>query len=334
MKSEAIVLKSRPEGTPTSSNFELTSIDVADPAKGELLVEVTAFSVDPYMRGRMSDRDSYIPPFPLGEPLDGGMVGRVLKSESPKIPEGAMVVSDMSGGWRRHAIVQARDARLIDTESFSPTDYLGAAGMPGITAYGGLFEVGRPRAGDTVLVSAASGAVGSLVAQFARINGCRVIGAAGSKEKVQWLQEKAKIEAFNYRETEDLPSTLKELAPEGIDLYWDNVGGPFLEAALGCMNLRGTVAMCGQISGYNDTEAAPGPKNLMAVIGKRLRLEGLMSMDLWHLESELLKRLALWKKNGDVVLEETVIHGLEKAPDAFLGLFSGDNLGKMIVSLE
>lgn len=333
MKTQAIILKSRPEGEPTKKNFELREISLPDTKRGQLKLETVCFTVDPYMRGRMNDTKSYVPSFQVGEPLDGGVVGKVLESQDPRFSKGDLVVSD-TGGWRAHSVIEAVGARKVDTCVFEPSDYLGAAGMPGLTAYAGLFEIGRPRAGDVVFVSAASGAVGSLVAQFAKLNGCVVIGSAGSDEKVKYLLDDLKLDkAFNYKTAGSVQESLAEAAPNGIDLYWDNVGGDFLEAALSALNMRGVVVCCGMISIYNATTPPPGPRNLALIIINRLRLEGLIFADHAHLMDDYLRRLAEWKKAGLVSWETTTLKGMDKGVEAFLGLFEGDNLGKMIVEV-
>jgi len=260
-------------------------------------------------------------------------VGKVLKSEHPNFKEGDLVASE-SGGWRTHALVEGDQCRRVDTDNFEPSDYLGAAGMPGITAYAGLFYVGRPVAGETVMVSAASGAVGSLVCQFAKLSGCRVIGSAGSDKKVTYLKDKLGVEAaFNYKKVDSVDKAFADHAPDGIDIYWDNVGGEFLQAALSHMNVRGRIASCGMISTYNEKTLSPGPSNLVQVIGKRLRMEGFLSFDHFDKYPEYLSKLARWKKSGLVSWETTRVKGFESGADAFLGLFSGENLGKMVVEV-
>lgn len=333
MKTKAIMLKSRPTGEPSSKNFEMGELEVPEVQRNQVRLENICFTVDPYMRGRMSDAESYVPPFKVGEPLDGGVVGRVLESKHPQFSQGDVVASD-SGGWREHSVVEGVSLRKVDDRVFEPSDYLGAAGMPGLTAYAGLFELGQPRAGDSVFVSAASGAVGSLVAQFAKLNGCRVYGAAGSDKKVDYLLETLKLDgAFNYKKTDSVGKSMKEVAPQGLDLYWDNVGGDFLEGALANLNLRGTVVCCGMISIYNAKTPPPGPRNLAVIIKNRLQLKGLLVADHAHLMPQYLDRLARWKSEGLVDWETTTVKGLDKGVEAFLGLFDGSNLGKMIVEL-
>lgn len=331
MKTQAFVLASRPEGEPTQENFAIETVELPEVRHRQVLVEVVCYTVDPYMRGRMNSGDSYVPAFEVGKPLDGGMVGKVLQSEHPNFAPGDLVVADR-GGWKKHAVVDGDDCRPVDTSIFEPSDYLGAAGMPGITAYGGFFEVGKPVAGDVVLVSAASGAVGSLVCQFAKLAGCTVIGSAGSREKVHYLKRSLGVDAaFNYKEESSILEAMKQSAPNGIDIYWDNVGGEFLEAAISCLNVGGRIVSCGMISGYNDESPDPGPRNLMLFIGKRLKMQGFLSFEFQDKMPVYLKRLAQWKKSGLVQWETTRLKGFEKGADALLGLFKGENLGKMVV---
>lgn len=333
MSSKAIFLKSRPEGEPSKENFEVAQLKLPEVKRGQLKLETVCYTVDPYMRGRMNDAKSYVPPFQVGEPLDGGVVAKVVESASPKFSEGDLVVSS-TGGWKTHSVVEDGQVEAVKSEAFEPSDYLGAAGMPGLTAFAGLFEVGRPRPGDVVFVSAASGAVGSLVAQFAKLTGCVVIGSAGSDEKVGYLLDTLKLDgAFNYKKCESVAKSLKSLAPNGLDLYWDNVGDEFLEAAIGSLNPRGVVVCCGMISIYNAKTPPPGPRNLALIIKNRLRLEGLLVADHQHLKQQYLSRLAHWKAEGLVSWETTKIQGFENGIEAFLGLFSGENLGKMVVEV-
>lgn len=333
MDYQAIVLASRPEGKPKKENFRQESFQLPSLKRGQVLLENVCFTVDPYMRGRMDDSESYVPPFQVGEPLDGGTVGRVVESESVSFEKGQLVTSD-TGGWRTHCVIEASQARPVDTSVFEPSDYLGAAGMPGLTAYSGLFELARPKAGDSVFVSAASGAVGSLVCQFAKLNGCRVFGSAGSDKKIAYLKEQLQIEdAFNYKTDASVLKQFQNLVPHGLDVYWDNVGGDFLEAALESMNDHGRIVSCGMISVYNAEEPPPGPRNLFRIIQRRIQMKGLLVMDHQALMPQYLERLARWKCEGLVSWETTTVQGLDRSVEAFLGLFSGDNLGKMIVEL-
>ena len=328
-----IHLAARPTGEPTPSNFQLVETELADPGPGELLVRNLVMSVDPYMRGRMNDAPSYAPPWQVGQPARGGAVGEVLASGADAVPVGALVLHD--GGWRDHALVPSdRVQVLAPAEGVSPSLYLGALGMPGLTAYTGLFRVGEFRAGDTVFVSGAAGAVGGLVGQFARLRGAkRVIGSAGSADKVRFVTEDLGFDAaFNYHDG-PVADQLSAAAPDGIDLYFDNVGGEHLEAAIGAMNLRGRVAMCGSISGYNAVERPAGPRNLNLVVGRRLTLRGFIVYDNSDMAPEFARTVGEWVRTGQVHVRETVVDGLDNAVSAFIGLLRGDNTGKMIIKL-
>ena len=334
MHSREIRLASRPQGTPTEENFELAEVDVPAPTDGEVLVENHYLSVDPYMRGRMSDRESYVPPFEVGAPLEGGAVGRVVQSAGTDVAEGALVLTQK--GWRERFTAPASEVQVLDVaEGVPPQAFLGVLGMPGLTAYVGLLEVAEPQEGETVFVSGAAGAVGSVVCQIARLKGCRVVGSAGSDEKTRWLEETAGVDAtINYKEVGNLHRALAQAAPNGVDVYFDNVGSDHLEAALGAMNDFGRVAMCGAIAQYNATEPPCAPRNLAMVIQKRLRLEGFIVSDHQDAQPQFVEDMSGWIRGGQVQWEETIVDGLEQAPEAFLGLFEGDNLGKMIVRLE
>ena len=269
--SREIILKSRPVGIPKENNFELVEKPVPEPRHNQLLVRNLYMSVDPYMRGRMIDRKSYVPPFQVGQTLEGGSVGEVLESNNDRFKPGDVVVSSL--GWREYFVSDGAGLTRIDPGNVPVQAYLGTLGMPGLTAYCGLLEIGRPAEGETVFVSAAAGAVGSVVSQIARIKGCRVVGSAGSDEKVAWLKEAAGAdEAFNYKTAGDLVETVGRLNPDGIDVYYENVGGRHLEAALEHMNTRGRLVMCGMIGQYNAVKPPAGPYNLGYVISKQLRM--------------------------------------------------------------
>ena len=259
--SREIRLKSRPKGIPKESDFELVEVPVPEMGENQLLVKNLYMSVDPYMRGRMNDIKSYIPPFQIGETLEGGSVGEVTASNNDQFKRGDMVIGFM--GWREYFVSNGAGLTRIEPGRAPVQAYLGVLGMPGLTAYCGLLEIGRPKAGETVFVSAASGAVGAIVCQIAKIKGCRVVGSAGSDEKVAWLKEEAGVdEAFNYKTVENLVKTVGQLNSGGIDIYYENVGGRHLEAALEHMNPHGRLVMCGMIGLYNATEPSPGPANV------------------------------------------------------------------------
>ena len=326
-----IVLASRPHGAPTSENFRLESVDLPELNDGEVLVRNNVMSVDPYMRGRMNDVKSYVPPFQIDAPLEGGAVGEVIASRSQDVPVGAHVLHGL--GWREHVALPAANVTVIDTDAAPASAYLGVLGMPGVTAYVGLTAVAGMREGDTVCVSGAAGAVGQVVGQVAKARGAaRVVGSAGSAEKIERLLELGYDAAFNYKET-SVRDGLREVAPDGIDVYFDNVGGDHLEAAIGHLNLFGRVAMCGAISQYNSTEPAPGPANLFQAIGKGLTLRGFIVGQYPHLADEYREKAATWLADGQLRGDETFREGLEGAPQAFIDLLEGANTGKMLVRL-
>ncbi|MCX4778240.1 NADP-dependent oxidoreductase [Streptomyces sp. NBC_01264] len=322
----------RPQGWPVAEDFALREVPVnAEPAAGRILVRNLHMSVDPYMRGRMNDVKSYIPAFQLDRPMDGGAVGEVVASADERFAVGDHVLHGL--GWREYAELDAKHATKVDAALAPLSAYLGVLGMPGLTAYAGLFEVASFKEGDSVFVSGAAGAVGSLVGQFAKIKGAsRVIGSAGSDEKVTLLTEKYGFDAaFNYKNG-PVAEQLREAAPEGIDVYFDNVGGDHLEAAISSLNVHGRATLCGAIAQYNATEPVPGPSNLALVIGKRLRLQGILVGDHAGLQPQFVQDVAGWLRSGELVADETVVRGVENAADAFLGMLRGDNTGKMIVS--
>jgi NADPH-dependent curcumin reductase CurA len=332
-KTREIHLAKRPQGEPTVDDFRLVETTLPDPGPGEVLVKNLWMSVDPYMRGRMNDVPSYLPPWRLDEAATGGAVGKVLASESAEVPVGSLVLHD--AGWRQHAVLPAQQVRVVPkVEGLSPSVYLGVLGMPGLTAYAGLFRIAEYVDGDVVFVSGAAGAVGSLVGQFAKLRGSkRVIGSAGSADKVRYLLNELGFDAaFNYRDG-PMPEQLKAAAPLGINVYFDNVGGDHLEAAIGSLRRNGRVALCGAISSYNATKAPSGPRNLALAIGKRLTLRGFIVLDHYDLLAEFTEVVGAWLRDGKVVFHETVVDGLDNAPVAFLGLLRGKNIGKMLVRL-
>jgi NADPH-dependent curcumin reductase CurA len=328
--SREIRLLERPRGAPTEELFEVVEVPIPDPADGELLVRNAYFSVDPYMRPRMNDARSYVAPFAIGEPLPGGAVGRVEVSRNDRFAEGDWVLHSL--GWREWALSDGKGMRTIDPDAAPVSTALGVLGMPGFTAYYGLFEIGRPEPGETVLVSGAAGAVGSAAAQMAKIAGCRVVGSAGSAAKVEWLRELGLDAAFDYHER-PVRESLAEAAPDGIDVYFDNVGGDHLEAAIGALHDHGRVVACGSISRYNDVEPAPGPRNMFLVVTKRLRIQGYIISDHYDRYAEFLERAGEWVRDGRLRYRETVLEGIESAPRAFCGLLRGENIGKMLVEV-
>jgi NADPH-dependent curcumin reductase CurA len=325
-------LVARPNGWPEPSDAALREIPVAEPGEGRILVRNRYFSVDPYMRGRMNDAESYAPPYRLDQPMDGGAAGEVIASRAEGFAAGDQVVHGL--GWREYSEVPAGHATKVDTSIAPLSAYLGVLGMTGHTAYAGLFDVASFKRGDAVFVSGAAGAVGSQVGQLARIKGAsRVIGSAGSDEKVRMLTEEYGFDAaFNYREG-PVAEQLRGAAPDGIDVYFDNVGGEHLEAAISSLNPHGRAAICGMIAQYNNTQPEPGPKNLIMVISKRLRIQGFLVSDHAAIRPQFVKDVAGWLSSGELTYQETVVEGIENGFDAFLGMLRGENTGKMIVSL-
>ncbi|MFF5206181.1 NADP-dependent oxidoreductase [Streptosporangium sp. NPDC000396] len=325
-------LVARPHGVPALADFALREIEVPEPGPGQILVRNLYLSVDPYMRGRMNDVKSYVPPFQLDRPMDGGAVGRVVASNAEGIAVGDHVLHGL--GWREYALVGAAHAVKIDPAPAPLSTYLGVLGMPGLTAYAGLLRVAEFAEGDTVFVSGAAGAVGSQVGQIAKLKGAaRVIGSAGSDEKVKLLVEEYGFDAaFNYK-SGPVAEQLGQAAPDGIDVYFDNVGGDHLEAAISALNLHGRAALCGMIAQYNATEPPPGPRNLALAIGKRLTLRGFLVSDHHDLRPQFIEEVGGWIREGRLRYYETFVEGIENNVDAFLGMLRGDNIGKMVVTL-
>ena len=326
-------LTARPDGWPTPEDFALRTAPVRAPEDGEVVVRNLFMSVDPYMRGRMNDVKSYVPPFQLDQPMDGGAVGVVVASRAEGIEPGDHVLHGL--GWREYATLPAGRTQQVDPELAPLSAYLGVLGMPGLTAYAGILKVAELKEGDTVFVSGAAGAVGSMVGQVARLKGAaRVIGSAGSAEKVQALTETYGFDAaFNYKDG-PVAEQLAQAAPDGIDVYFDNVGGDHLEAAISRLNVHGRIAVCGMISQYNDSTPSAAPRNLALLIGKRLTMRGMLVQDHQALRPQFVEELAGWIRDGDLTYQETVETGVENAVDAFLGLLRGQNIGKMIVAFD
>ncbi|MBA2554156.1 MAG: NADP-dependent oxidoreductase [Geodermatophilaceae bacterium] len=327
-----IQLVSRPHGVPSPHNFAMVETPVPALDEDQVLVRNLVMSVDPYMRSRMNDVPSYVPPFALERALDGGAVGEVVESRSDALEVGDVVLHGL--GWRDYAVGAARGFRRVDPEAAPLAAYLGVLGMPGLTAYAGLLEVASMKAGDVVFVSGAAGAVGSAAGQIAKLKGAaRVIGSAGSAAKVEHVLGLGFDAAFDYKQA-PVRRQLRDAAPDGIDVYFDNVGGDHLEAAIGSLRLRGRVALCGAISGYNESTAPPGPRNLALAIGKRLTLRGFIVNDHNALRGVFTEEVGGWIRGGRLRWEQTTRHGLENAPAAFIGLLQGENTGKMVVELS
>ncbi len=327
-----VQLVARPKGWPSKDDFALVQAEVPRPGDGQILVRNLMMSVDPAMRGRMSEGKSYVPPFELNRAMEGGAVGEVIESNAEHLKPGDTVLHGL--GWREYAVLEGKGAAKVDPSVAPVGAYLGVLGMPGLTAYAGLLEVANLTAGDTVFVSGAAGAVGSVVGQIAKLKGAaRVIGSAGSAEKVRHLVEDLGFDAaFNYK---DGPVTeqLEKAAPDGIDVYFDNVGGDHLEAALAALKVHGRVAVCGMISLYNATEPPAAPRNMTEIVKKRLSIRGLLVLDHANLREEFQREVGGWIREGKLRYRETVVEGLRNAPDAMLGLLRGENTGKMLVKI-
>ncbi len=327
--SRQIQLAARPVGQPTEATFRLATTKVPELGEGEVLVRNLWMSVDPYMRGRMNDTQSYIPPFQVGAALEGGAVGEVVSSRAATHQVGDHVLHMQ--GWRDYAVGPAKSFRTVDVSQVPASAYLGVLGMPGLTAWAGLVKVAAMQPGETVFVSGAAGAVGSLVGQIATLRGGRAIGSAGTPDKVAWLREIGFVAAFDYHD--GVLAQLRTAAPDGIDVYFENVGGEHLEAAIDVLNLHGRIAVCGLISSYNATTPPPGPRNFRQVITKRLRIEGFLAGDQAMHQAEFLAEVGAALASGGIQARETIVEGLENAPSAFIGLLSGANTGKMLVRI-
>lgn len=327
-------LASRPKGVPTLADFRFVEVPLDQLGDGQVLVRNLAVSVDPYMRGRMNDVKSYTPPYQLDEPMLGGAVGEVLASRSPEIAVGDVVVHDK--GWREAAVLPANEVRKVDLSIAPATAYLGALGMTGLTAYVGLTKIAEFKAGDVVFVSGAAGAVGSLVGQLAKqLGAARVIGSAGSAEKVAHLLELGFDAAFNYHDSpvnDQLKAALGDA--EGIDVYFDNVGGEHLEAALWQMNTFGHITLCGAISQYNATEAPAAPRNLALAVGKQLTLRGFIVSSYGKFAGEYAQLVGPLLADGKIQYKETVVPGIENTAQAFIDMLGGANTGKMVITLD
>ena len=327
--SREIRLASRPSGEPSEANFALATTAVGEPGEGEILVRNTLVSVDPYMRGRMNEGRSYVPPFEVGKALSGAAVGTVIASHAAEIPAGATVLHDQ--GWREYAILPAKRVRVIDTAAVPAEAYLGALGSTGFTAWVGLNTIARIRPGETIFVSGAAGAVGSMAVQLAKRAGLRVIGSASSPQKVAYVTEELGADAaFDYHDGP--PARLRELAPDGIDVYFDNVGGEQLEAAIGATRDHARIVLCGAISQYNASTPPPGPRNLALAVGRRLRLEGFIVTDHWAQLGDFIAETAPLVAAGALKAPVTIVEGLENAPRALMRLLQPNaSIGKILV---
>ena len=327
-----VVLVRRPPGEPAESDFRVEEVPMPEPKHGEVLVKVAYLSLDPYQRGRMRDAASYAAPVGLGEVMTGGIVGEVVKSSSPRFGVGEIVEDRL--GWQEYAIGGAPTMRKVDPSLAPISTANGVLGMPGMTAYFGLLEVGQPKPGETIVVSAASGAVGQVVGQIGKIMGCRVVGIAGGAKKCAFAKDELGFDAcVDYKAANDLDAALRAACPNGIDVYFDNVGGEISDAVLRNINFFGRVALCGSISQYNATTPPMGPRLLGTFVGKRVRAQGFIVTDFASRHEAAMRQMGEWIRNGRLKYREDVVQGIDKAPRAFIGLLRGENFGKLLVKM-
>jgi hypothetical protein len=325
-----ILLAARPSGWPAAENFQLSESAVPEPKDGEVLIQVLWLSVDPYMRGRMSDRASYADPVPVGGVMTGGAVGRVTESRNKRYREGDIVQGVF--GWQQWFLSDGRGLQKVDPKLGPISTALGVLGMPGLTAYFGLFEVGQIKAGETVFITGAAGAVGSIAGQLGKIAGCRVAGSAGSQDKIRWIRDELGFDAaYDYKSVKDYRAALAEACPKGIDCFFDNTGGPQSDAAILSLAYKARVVICGQIAHYNAEKPEMGPRILFNLIIRRARIEGFLVLDYADRFAQALARMSEWVKDGRLKYRETVVDGIENAPAAFLGMMRGENTGKQLV---
>jgi len=337
MTNRRVLLKSRPTGEPKPSDFEIVDSPVPKPQDGELLVRTIWLSLDPYMRGRMNDVKSYAASVELGQPMVGGTVGEVVESRDAAFAPGDFVLA--YGGWQAYHVAKSAGARVgpfgpikLDPKAAPISTALGVLGMPGMTAYVGLYDLGQPKAGETVVVSAAAGAVGSVVGQLAKIRGCRAVGIAGSMDKCEYVVNELGFDACVSYRVPDLAALLREACPNGVDVYFDNVGGDVLKAVLRVINPFARIPLCGIISQYNATELPPGP-NLAPVLVNRATIRGFIVSEHADRMPQFLAECGPWVREGRLKYREDIVEGLEHAPEAFIGLLRGRNLGKMLVQV-
>jgi NADPH-dependent curcumin reductase len=325
-----ILLKRRPQGMPSAADFELAETPAPAPQAGQILLRTLYLSLDPYMRGRMSDAKSYARSVEIGEVMVGGTVGEVTQSANPDFRPGDIVLG--AGGWQEYWLSDGAGLRRLDPAAAPVSTALGVLGMPGMTAYVGLLDIGEPKAGETVVVAAASGAVGSVVGQIARIQGCRAVGIAGGAAKCRYVVEELGFDACLDHRAPGLEAALAEACPRGIDVYYENVGGAVQQAVWPLLNDFARVPVCGLIAQYNDASPAPGP-NLFSVLRKRLRIQGFIVWDRAHRQADFQRDMAAWLREGKVKYREDIVDGLDRAPEAFVGLLQGRNFGKLVVKL-
>jgi len=330
MTTQQIVLASRPKGIPTTDNFRFENVELDEMKEDEITVEGLFYSVDPYMRGRMNDAKSYVAPFKIDEPLDGAVVAKVTASKSGNFKPGDVITGRLY--WQQKTITNGKESHKIDTNVAPAKYYLGILGMTGLTAYFGLVDIGKPKAGETIVISGAAGAVGTVVGQIAKIYGCSVIGIAGSDKKIKMLKEDFGFdEVINYKTTKNIKEAIAQCCPKGVDIYFDNVGGEISDAVITNINFNSRIVLCGQISLYNNTEVPVGPRLQPMLLTRSVLMQGFIIGNYANRFQEGTERLAQWVKEGKLKSTETILHGFDKLPTALLGLFKGENTGKMIV---
>jgi NADPH-dependent curcumin reductase CurA len=324
-------LAARPKGMVSREDFDYVEESLPELGDGQALVKILYVSLDPAMRGWMNEGRSYVPPVQIGEVMRAGTVGVVVESKAEKLAAG-----DHVSGWlgvQQYAVCSESEVFKVDTTTVGLPTYLGALGMPGVTAYFGLLEVGAPKEGETVVVSGAAGAVGSVVGQIAKLKGCRVVGIAGGPEKCKWIVEELGFDAAIDYKGEDVNAALREHCPEGVDVYFDNVGGEILDAVLARLALRARVAICGAISQYNNLDSVKGPSNYMSLLVNRARMEGFVVVDYMGRAPEAVREMAGWIADGRLIAREDVVEGFESFPEALLKLFAGENVGKLVLKV-
>jgi NADPH-dependent curcumin reductase CurA len=324
-------LAARPQGMVKREDFDYVEEPLPELTDGQVLVKTAYISLDPAMRGWMAEGRSYVPPVQIGEVMRAGTVGEVVESKARKL-----AVGDRVSGWlgvQQYAVCNENEVFKVDTEAAPLPTYLGALGMPGVTAYFGLLDIGAPKEGETVVVSGAAGAVGSVVGQIAKLKGCRVVGIAGGPEKCKWIVDELGFDAAIDYKSEDVNAALREHCPEGVDVYFDNVGGEILDAVLARLALKARVAICGAISQYNNLDAVKGPSNYMSLLVNRARMEGFVVIDYMSRAPEAVREMAAWIAEGKLVAREEVVEGFENFPDALQRLFRGENVGKLVLKV-
>ena len=330
MMATQIILASRPKGLPTKENFKTETITNPEIKDGEVLIKGLFYSVDPYMRGRMNDAKSYVPPFQVGAPIEGSVIGEIKESKSDDFKKGDIVKGNLP--WATETVVASKAIKKIDTNLAPASYYLGILGMPGLTAYFGITDIGKPKPGETIVISGAAGAVGIVAGQIAKLKGCKVVGIAGSDDKIKMLKEEVNFdEVINYKTTPNINEAIIKACPNGVDIYFDNVGGEISDAVISNINFHARIILCGQILLYNATEIPVGPRLQPMLLTRSVLMQGFIVSNYQKNFSEGIQHLSQWVKEGKLKNEETIIDGFDKLPEALLGLFSGGNKGKMVV---